>query len=235
MSLALAATARRTAPADFLGPLTEFEAKNAPETIFACGELDLLKRGPKVSIVGSRDASEDGLRRARSLAGELVRREVIVVSGLAAGIDAAAHRGAIDAGGKTIAVLGTALDRAYPASNAELQETIMREHLAISQFAPGTAVRRFNFPIRNRLMALISDATVIVEAGETSGTLHQGWEAIRLGRPLFLMESVVSNSQLAWPRKMMEYGAQILSRSNLDLVVENLPSFTHDNAPAFRD
>jgi len=227
--------ARQASPADFLGALTDIETKHAPTLIYLAGDAELLRHGPKVSIVGSRKASKEGIQRARALAIELVRRQVIVVSGLAAGIDTAAHTAALEAGGKTIAVIGTPLDQAHPKENADLQARLMREHLVVSQLAPGTQVRPFHFPIRNRLMALLSDATVIVEAGETSGTLHQGWEAIRLGRPLFIMESVMRDPSLSWPAKMVEYGAQVLSRDNLDVVIDNLPSFAKADVAAFAD
>ena len=218
--------AREFNPSDLLGPLNEVEVKNAPKRLYVAGDVDLLRAGSRVSIVGSRGASEDGLKRARSLARALVERDVVVVSGLAEGIDTAAHEAAIAAGGRTIAVLGTPLDSNYPASNRMLRQRIMRDHLAVSQFASGQPSQRQNFPMRNRTMALISDATVIVEAGEKSGTLHQGWEAIRLGRLLFLMESVVKDSRLSWPEEMIRYGAQILSRQNLDEVIGNLPSLS---------
>jgi DNA processing protein len=83
-----------------------------------------------------------------------------------------------------------------------------------------------NFPIRNRTMALLTDATVIVEAGEKSGTLHQGWEALRLGRLLFLMENVVNDPALSWPKEMIHYGAQVISRSNLEEVLSDIPAVT---------
>lgn len=219
--------------ADVLGPLNDFERKYAPPQLYWSGDIDLLRQGPKVSIVGSREASDEGLKRARRLARSVIEASGIVVSGLAAGIDAAAHRGAMEAGGKTIAVLGTPLDVAYPKQNAELQALIARDHLVISQFAPGTKTSRASFPIRNRTMALLTDTTVIVEAGETSGTLHQGWEAIRLGRPLFIMESVANDGRLSWPREMIKYGAQVLTRENLDIVIENLPMFAHADAASF--
>jgi DNA processing protein len=123
-------------------------------------------------------------------------------------------------------VIGTALDQPYPKENAKLQEAIARDHLVVSQFPFGYPSLPQNFPLRNRTMALVTDATVIVEAGENSGTLHQGWEALRLGRTLFLMESVAENPALTWPSEMIGYGAQVLSRENLDAVIENLPAFT---------
>lgn len=213
-------------PADLLGGLTDVEAKYAPAQLFAAGNLELLRRGPRVSIVGSRQASEEGVARAQMLARSLARRDIIVVSGLAKGIDRAAHEGAMNAGGATVAVLGTPLDEVYPKEHAALQARIAREHLVVSQFASGSRVYRTNFPARNRTMALLTDATIIVEAGETSGTLHQGWEALRLGRLLFLMESVAKDGRLTWPAKMIHHGAQVLSRSNLGAVIENMPTFT---------
>lgn len=215
-------------PADILGPLSEVESKSAPERLFLLGDRNILRFGPRVSIVGSRKASAEGLERARQLAARLAEHDVTVVSGLAEGVDRAAHMGAIDAGGRTIAVLGTPLDKAYPKENKALQEEIARDHLLLSQFPTGWPIMAKNFPMRNHTMALITDATVIVEAGEKSGTLHQGWEALRLGRLLFLLESVAGNPDLSWPSKMIEYGAQVLSRSNLDAVIENLPTITDD-------
>jgi DNA processing protein len=196
---------------ELLGPLNEVERKHAPERLFAAGDPSLLRGGARVAVIGARRPSPEGLRRARKLAAELAKEGVIVVSGLAEGIDTAAHAGALAAGGRTIAILGTPLDVTYPQKNRALQQRIMAEHLAISPFAPGTPVLRSNFPYRNRLMALISDATVIVEANDASGALSQGWEAIRLGRLLFILKSITEAPGLAWPEKMLRYGAQVLT------------------------
>lgn len=213
-------------PAQVLGALNDVESKYAPPEFYFAGDPTLLRRGPRVSVVGSRKASPEGLRRARALAHSLVEHDIIVVSGLAAGIDRAAHEAAIEAGGRTIAVIGTPLEQCYPRENQELQARIARDHLVVSQFPAGSPVTRSNFPIRNRTMALLTDATVIVEAGEKSGTLHQGWEALRLGRLLFLLESVARNATLTWPQEMIRHGAQILSRGNLEIALEHLPAFT---------
>jgi DNA processing protein len=222
----LAVDTMAVTPADVLGGLNDVESKYAPRNLYLAGDPGLLRRGPRVSVVGARKASPEGLRRARALASSLVEHNIIVVSGLAAGIDRAAHEGAIDAGGRTIAVIGTPLSRSYPPENRDLQERIAREHLVVSQFPVGSDVGRKNFPMRNRTMALLTDATVIVEAGEKSGTLHQGWEALRLGRLLFLLESVAQNKTLSWPQEMIRHGAQILSRGNLDVALDNMPAFT---------
>jgi DNA processing protein len=151
---------------------------------------------------------------------------MIVVSGLAEGVDTAAHETALAEGGRTIAVIGTPRDGCFPVRNRSLQERIVREGLVISQFPLGAPIEKKNFPIRNRTMALLTDATVIVEAGESSGTLHQGWEALRLGRLLFLMQSVVEDTTLSWPAEMIRYGAQVLSRENLDIILDEMPSLT---------
>ena len=208
--------------AELLGHLNDVEAKHAPERLYLRGDAGLLQDGVRVSVVGSRRASDDGLRRARRIARLLVSEGITVVSGLALGVDAAAHGAAIEAGGRTIAVLGAPLDEDYPRQNRELRERIGREHLLVSQFPPGYPIRRGNFPQRNRTMALISDATVIVEAGETSGSLSQGWEALRLGRPLFIMRSLIDDASLDWPHEMIEYGAYALAEPE-DLL-EVLPS-----------
>jgi len=207
---------------ELLGPLSDVERKNAPDTLFVAGDLMLLE-GRRVSVIGTRRPSEEGCRRVRILVKEFVRNDIVVASGLAAGIDTVAHATALEESGKTIAVLGTALDDCYPPENRALQERLMREQLVISQFAPGTPPMRSNFPRRNRTMALLTDATVIVDAGEASGTLHQGWEALRLGRPLFLMESLTKDRSLRWPAEMIHFGAQVLSRRNLEIVLEAIP------------
>lgn len=203
-----------------LGPLNEFEQRHAPKRLYLAGDRTLIRR-LKVSVVGSRKASDEGLRRAARLTRELVKRNVVVVSGLAAGIDAAAHQTAIDASGRTIAVIGTPLDDVHPKKHRELQALIAREHLVVSQFPSGYPVLPRNFPIRNRTMALIVDASVIVEASDGSGTLSHGWEALRLARPLFIMRSVVEVPGLKWPAEMIDYGALVLSKP--DELYDRLP------------
>lgn len=164
-----------------LGPFGPVEEKNAPDVLYTAGDTALLTEGSRVAIVGSRKATPDGIKRAQAVTRALVQQGIIVVSGLAEGIDTVAHRTAIEEGGRTIAVLGTPLSKAYPAMNAGLLEEIKRDHLAISQFPEGYPGKSENFPRRNRTMALICDATIVIEASEKSGTRHQGWEAIRLG------------------------------------------------------
>lgn len=210
----------------YLAKLSDLERKNAPEELFWAGDFSLLTTGIKVAVVGSRKASKEGIRRSEIFTEELVRHNITVVSGLAEGIDSIAHETAIKNGGKTIAVLATPLNQVYPLKNKELLETIKKSHLAISQFPENFPYRKGNFPIRNRTMALISDATVIVEATENSGTKHQGWEALRLGRLVFIMKNVVDNPSLTWPGEMIKYGAQILTRESMPDILNDIPNFT---------
>jgi DNA processing protein len=205
-----------------LGPLNDIESKYAPAQLYFSGHSELLKQSPRVAIVGSRKASARGLALTNHIVANLVEEKAIIVSGLAFGIDTAAHKRAIELGGKTIAVLGTPLNVVTPRENRELQHLIMTEHLAVSQFAPGSVVKPHFFPTRNRTMALICQASVIIEAGDGSGTLSQGWEAMRLGRSLFISRDVIENEALSWPAEMLEYGAQVIDE-NIDPLLETLP------------
>lgn len=223
---------QRFRPEELLGPLNPVEAKNAPPALFVSGRIDILRAGPRVSVVGARAASPDGLKRAAKLSAMLVERGVTVVSGLALGIDSAAHRTALELGGRTIGVIGTPLSKSYPAENRDLQGTLMREQLVVSQFEEGYPVTKSNFPRRNRVMALLVDASVIVEASDKSGSLSQGWEALRLGRPLFIMRSVAEDKRLTWPAKMRQYGAEILSDRNPDCLFDALPVWARETAHA---
>jgi DNA processing protein len=182
--------------------------------VYYAGDLTVLEHRC-VSIVGTREVTTKGWDRAARLARELVNAGVVVVSGLAKGVDTAALTSAIEHGGRVAAVIGTPLEKAYPAENAKLQSAIWREHLLLTPFAEGERVFRSNFPKRNRVMAAISDATVIVEASDTSGTLHQAAECQRLGRWLFIMRSVAEDPKLSWPKSFLGRSrTQVLERTD---------------------
>jgi DNA processing protein len=171
--------------------------------LHASGDLSLLAL-PSVAIVGSRDASPAGLAVAKEFARALVNAGVVIVSGLARGIDAAAHRAAIEAGGRTIAVIGTPLERAYPAEHASLQEEICRQHLLLSPFATGTRTTRGHFPARNRVMARLASATFVAEARDGSGTMHQINECSAVGRPVFVARAIFDNTRIGWPHAFLQ-------------------------------
>lgn len=170
------------------------DARHPIELLYYQGEWELSEtRG--IAVVGSRNASDEGVRRASRIARELVEAKFTVVSGLARGIDAAAHSGAIEAGGRTVGVIGTPLGTFYPKENKGLQERIARDFLLISQVPvlryhrQKVPQNRLFFPERNITMSALTEGTIIVEAGETSGTLTQARAAIHQGRKLFILDS----------------------------------------------
>jgi len=170
--------------------------------IHAIGDLSLIDL-PRVAIVGARKASVEGRRRAAQLARDCARAGVVVVSGLAEGIDHAAHTAAIEHGGKTIAIIGTPLDKVYPDKHAALQRRIYSEHLLLSPFTWGDKFVPSNFPDRNRIMARLAMATVIIEASDTSGSLHQAVESIQVGHPVFIAAGMLESPKLTWPKRFI--------------------------------
>lgn len=187
------------------------EALHPIELLYFRGTWEISEQR-SVAIVGSRKASENGKKRAARIARLLADKKIVVVSGLAEGIDTAAHMAALEAGGKTIGVIGTPLRHAYPKMNTELQAQIARDFLLISQVP---ALRydqqdyrqnRLFFPERNATMSALTEATIIVEAGETSGTLTQARAALHQGRKLLILDSCF-DSGLKWPQHYAERGA----------------------------
>ena len=188
------------------------EARHPVELLYFRGWWNLVE-APGVAIVGTRDPSPEGLARTARLAKLLVKDGFTVVSGLAKGVDAMAHTAALEAGGATIAVLGTPLNRAYPSEHAAPQRRIGDEFLVVSHVpvlkylqAKNPTVNAYFFPERNVTMSALTDATIIVEAGETSGTLYQARAAIDQGRKLFILECCFGRG-LVWPDKFVAQGA----------------------------
>ena len=181
------------------------------ELIYYQGRWDLAA-SPSVAVVGTRKPTNRGIAWTRRLVRELVRDGYTVVSGLAAGIDRVAHETAIEEGGRTIAVIGTPLSHVYPKANEELQHRIAQNYLVVSQ----VPVKRYEsqdyrrnrsfFPERNVTMSALTEATIIVEAGETSGTLHQARAAIKQGRKLFILDNCFQNPNLTWPQRFVRRG-----------------------------
>jgi DNA processing protein len=174
-----------------------------------------------IAIVGSRHATPYGLEVAETLAAELAARGVTIVSGLARGIDTAAHRGALGAGGRTLAVLGSGIDVVYPPENRDLTTAIERQGAVISQFPKGTAPHAYNFPARNRTIAGLALGVVVVEASERSGALITAGLAADLGREVFAVPGRVSSEVSRGPHGLLRDGA-ILVRDWAD-VVQELP------------
>jgi len=188
------------------------DAKNPLEVLYYQGSWELIDTRC-IAIVGARKVSDDGVRRTRKLVKHLVQDDFTIVSGLAAGVDTAAHTKTLEEGGRTIAVIGTPLSHIYPKENKELQDKIRNEHLIISQvpfkkyLEQDYRSNRSFFPERNITMSALTEATVIVEASDTSGTLYQARAALAQGRKLFILDSCFKNTNITWPKRFEEKGA----------------------------
>jgi DNA processing protein len=162
------------------------ECSDAPFLLFGRGDVETLSK-PAIAIVGSRRPSLDGCVLAERFAYELASVGFVIVSGLATGIDTAAHRGAIKAGGKTVAVIATGIDKTYPLSNSSLSAEIVNSGAVVSQFPPASAPKKHHFPRRNRTLSGLALATVVIEAGIPSGTLITATAAAEQGRDVFAL------------------------------------------------
>jgi len=193
-----------------------------PPFVFIGGAL-VPADGRAIAVVGSRVASPHGVWAARAIAEHLVDQRYTVVSGLAAGIDNAAHTAALARGGRTLAVIGTGLRRSYPPQHANLQRQIAADCAVISQFWPDAPPSRRSFPMRNAVMSGLSLATVVVEASLTSGSRIQARLALEHGRPVFLLESVLEHE---WAREFAARpGARVIrSPEEITTAVEGLTS-----------
>lgn len=188
------------------------DARHPVELLYYRGYWNFVEER-SVAVVGTREPTEDGRKRAAKLVRSLVQDGFTIVSGLAKGIDTIAHETALREGGRTIAVIGTPLCFAYPRENKELQDRIAEHFVVVSQVpilryvAQDWRRNRLFFPERNATMSALTEATIIVEAGETSGTLTQARAALHQGRKLFILDSAFQNPDLTWPNRFAEQGA----------------------------
>jgi DNA processing protein len=174
---------------------------NRPPVLFVRGQL-LTGDSRAIAVVGTRSASPEGLRAASEIAHQLVERGITILSGLAVGIDTAAHSAAINAGGRTVAVFGTGIRHVYPQQNRGLAKAIAASGACVSQFLPDQSGTRWSFPVRNIVTSGLSLGTVVVEAGPTSGAKLQAHDALRHGKRLFLLRRLVESQD--WARKLAE-------------------------------
>ena len=194
------------------------EIATAPFALFALGDITLLGE-PQLAIVGARAASTQGRNDAQAFAEGLARAGLVITSGLALGIDAAAHRGALDAGGATIAVCGNGLDRVYPARNRELALAIAEHGLLVSEFPPGTVPRPEHFPRRNRIISGLSLGVLVIEAQLESGSLITARLAAEQGREVFALPGSIHNPMARGCHALIRNGAT-LTESVADILVE---------------
>ena len=189
------------------------ELPDAPPALFGVGNIEALSL-PGIAIVGTRRPSLAGIEVAREFAGQLAEAGFCVVSGLARGIDTAAHRGALDAGGVTIGVMATGCDRIYPAENKKLAHAMSEQGLLVSEFCPGAQPHRWHFPRRNRTLSGLALATVVVEAGRPSGTLITAAAAGEQGREVFAFPWSVRHKGGAGCLYLLQQGATLATSAS---------------------
>ncbi|MFQ7098386.1 MAG: DNA-processing protein DprA [Christensenellales bacterium] len=182
-----------------------------PHLLYVYGETDLTDRFP-VAVVGTRRASAYGLTHTREIAAELAQTGVCVVSGLALGIDAAAHTGALDGGGRTVAVLGSALDKPYPQENEPLMRRILESGgSVVSEYAPGTPPSRYSFLQRNRIIAGMCLGTLVTEGPRRSGALNTATRTLENGREVFALPGNVDSPGAQLPNMLISEGARLVT------------------------
>lgn len=199
-----------------------------PPLLFTRGEVRPAEVA--VSVVGSRDATADGIRIAENVARGLVGRGIAVLSGLAAGIDAAAHRATLEAGGRPIGVIGTGILRTYPAANLGLHREVASTGVLLSQFLPDAPPQKHSFPMRNATMSGLGIASVIVEAGEHSGARIQARVAVEHGRPVILTDLVVQRTE--WGRSLRGRPGVFVAASTAEVmrIVDRIAELAHEPA-----
>ena len=194
------------------------------------GPDELLDR-PSVAVVGARACSPYGAQVARSLGRELAAAGLVVVSGLARGVDAEAHRGALEANGATVAVLGCGVDRTYPAAHAELARRVAETGLVVSEYPPGVEPAPWRFPARNRIIAGLTAVTVVVEARERSGALITADLALEEGREVFAVPGEITSALSAGTNSLLRAGASVLTSAGDVLVAFGLAAPERPDPP----
>jgi len=181
-----------------------------PDPLYGIGRISALAK-PRVAIVGTRNSTAYGERTARSLTRTLVRAGVSVISGMARGIDAAAHRTAIEEGGNTVAVLGTGIDVPYPVGHRQLHRSIGEHGLVLSENPPGATAHAGAFPKRNRIIAALAPVTIVVEAGFKSGALNTATQALELGRVVAAVPGPIDSEQSRGSNQLIRDGAVVIA------------------------
>ena len=204
-----------------------------PPALWVDGGNPALLAEPQLAIVGSRHASRNGEITAESFALEMGRLGLVITSGLAAGIDAAGHRGALKSGGATIAVTGGGIDCVYPSRNRNLAAAIRAQGLIVSEYPPGHPVRAFQFPLRNRIIAGLSLGTLVVEATRRSGSLITARLAAEFGREVFAVPGSIHHAQSKGCHKLLRDGAKLVENLS-DILVEIAPQLAAVAASADR-
>ncbi|WML43689.1 DNA-processing protein DprA [Neobacillus sp. PS3-40] len=184
-----------------------------PWALFAKGDLSLLQKNPKLAVVGSRQATPYGKNSLKLLMPRLIEKDMVIVSGLAKGIDAVAHECAINCGGKTIAVIAGGLYHIYPKENMNLALQMMKTQLIVSEYPPDTKPVKWQFPIRNRIISGLSVGTFIIEAKQKSGSLITANYAVTEGREVFSLPGSIFNPFSNGTNELIQQGAKLVTRA----------------------
>ena len=201
-----------------------------PVILFAKGSIN--KEEKYLAIVGSRKATSYGLKMAQTISSELAKYGITVVSGMARGIDTLAHRGALNANGRTVAVLGCGVDIVYPIENSKLKEAIIENGACMSEYLPGTPPNANNFPARNRIISGMALGVVVIEAGERSGSLITANFALDQGREVFALPGNVNSINSAGTNKLIKEGAKMVTGID-DILEEINMSFNEEKVKSF--
>ena len=215
------------------------EIADAPRVLFYKGRIDILKAPYMIAMVGSRQASEYGREAAKLLASELAKAGVVIVSGLAYGIDTASHKGAIRGGGRTIGVSGCGINYIYPKGNELLYRKMYDEHLIISENGLDVPSFAYNFPLRNRIISGLCQGTVVIEAREKSGSLITADQALLQGRNIYAVPGRINDPLSTGTNRLIRDGATLVDK--IDIILEDLmgvsevnndTSYNKSNCPA---
>jgi DNA processing protein len=186
------------------------ETYQPPWVLYAKGNLSLLTKNKRLAVVGSRQATAFGKNSIEVLFPKLIEKGMVIVSGLAIGIDACAHQRAIQLGGYTIGVIAGGFNHLYPRENVQLANEMMKHHLVISEYPPNTRPQKWHFPMRNRIIAGISEGTLIVEAKKSSGSLITANYAVHEGREVFAVPGHILNASSVGTNELIQQGAKLV-------------------------
>lgn len=212
------------------------EIEDCPPILYVLGNLEVLKFPLSVSIVGARNASVAGRKIASRIAYDLTNADILVVSGMARGIDSAAHKGAMYAknqSGPTIAILGTGVDEIYPAENKDLYWQIAEQGAIVSELPLGTKAQMSNFPRRNRIVSAISNATLVVEAADHSGSLITAKNALEQGRDIFAVPGSPIDDRSGGPNRLIKEGAYLTESA--DDIIKVLSTANHQAIKTYKN
>ncbi len=199
---------------DDIYPYNLKQIEDCPPVLYALGDIELLKNNNALAVVGSRSASFSATKMAKKISSEVAQNNITIVSGMARGIDASSHEGALSVNGKTIAVLGTGVDIVYPKENKPLYDDIIKNGLVLSEYPLGTSPQASNFPRRNRIVSGLSKGVLVIEASVQSGSLITAYQALEQGRDVYAIPGAPFDGRTSGCNKLLKEGAILVENSS---------------------